>query len=172
MALHNELHIGSSAINRPYIPSLAASDQLIGEPKVLSQTIGTYIANRQIAGASNGGLVSLAGEPWGVDFVAAHFTGRQVIVEPTDKSFVQVNNPEDGIGLVVGEGAIILTNRETGLMVISGIVTACRWTAEDAVVTGERVFQHDGSFVIQPCFANRAEVNNVDSSGEIEATLL
>lgn len=173
MSLFNEqLTIGTPASDRPYIPSYAAHEELLGIPKVGAANPGLHVSNGQLIGASNGGLITLAGESWGIDLVAVESNGSVLEITPTEKRCVHVDDPESGVGSIVGEGAVILSNKEQGLLVISGIITANRWMAEDALVSGDRVSRIGKRWVIQSAFAGRASVQQTYSSGEVSARLL
>lgn len=172
MALFNErFQVGTPASARPYIPSFAAPEELIGKPDEVRDP-GVFVSNGKLTGACNGGVISLGGDIWGIDLVAAQSDGTVLEISPTEKGCVYVDKPESGIGAIVGEGAIILSNWETGLLVVSGIMTANRWLAEDASVNGSRVTQIGNRWVVQSDFAQRAEVQDTFEAGEVLARML
>lgn len=163
---------GEPAQDRPYTPSFLADDTLLGEPQQ-TENPGLLIANGHKPGASNGGMIAIGGRVWGCDFMAMEGDTRIIHLYPTDKDDVYVEQPETNVGTFAGEGVGTLTDHERGLMVLSGIVTAKEWMAENARRKGARISRlPNGLCVVQPGFPVRAQITNIGKDSTIDAELL
>lgn len=169
-----KFQFGVPAEARPYLPSHAAhalhKSELVQPPEPVSDP-GLLISNGQIGGASNGGAVSLAGEEWGFDYVAAEGDSRKLYLRPSEKDAVEVDEPQENVGTFKQSGMPILTHGD--LIVVPGIITINRWRAEQARYQDARVAQvAKDLWSIMPMFPARAEILDVDSSGVTTARWL
>jgi hypothetical protein len=110
-----EINIGERGI-KPYIPSFVAMSKPYGivNPELatpLSSGPGVFFANGIKPGSCNGGLIKIGEELWGVDHVAVEqLDDGNFAFSGTDKSSIEVYNPESNTGTVRNVGALIMTN--------------------------------------------------------------
>lgn len=169
--LEGLVQFGNTAENRPYIPSYAAEGHLLGSPQEVENP-GLFVSNGLLVGATNGGVIQIAGSEWGIDLVALAGSGKDFELTPTEKSNVVVDDSRIGIGKIESSGAVVLSNLSRGLIVLCGLVTNDFWRAEMSRSVGHRVTEVDGHWVIQSDYPMHAEMIDVASSGKARVKLL
>lgn len=128
-----DLKIGEQG-EKIYVPSAIAaglSDIDFEDPMVLHSPPGVLLSSGKKPASSNGGVASIGGRLWGVDHVAVETLKDEIIFKGTDKSAVEVENPESNIGIMRQEGAVILTDLETDRVVLGALMKVDRgWTRD------------------------------------------
>ncbi len=166
------VQFGEPAQIRPYLPSYAAGEHLLGDVQNVNQP-GVHVSNGLLVGATNGGIIRVGDQEWGIDLVSLAGSGNHFELTPSEKSSVIVDKPHEGIGRIVSEGAVALSNMSEGLLVLCGVITGDYWEAENSRAQGHRVHAIDGRrWVIQSDLPMRAEMLNIERSGEAKVRLL
>ncbi len=165
------VQFGDPAVDRPYIPSYAAEGHLLGAPQEV-QNPGLFVSNGLLVGATNGGVIEIAGSKWGIDLVALTGSGKDFELTPTEKSHVVVDDSHTGVGKIEGAGAVAISNLGRGLVVLCGFITDNYWQAEMSRSVGHRVSEVDGRWVIQSDYPVHAEMIDIARSGEARVKLL